>query len=80
METANRRYDGFRKKYMSSRYECIMIIYTTDLHPISTQPIYSIRVNTEEKIGSPNLNNLNTACVHAYVYVQLNVRPGPKSI
>lgn len=57
-----------------------MIIYTTDLHPISTQRIYSIRVNTEEKMGSPNLNYSNTACVHAYVYVQLNVRPGPNSI
>lgn len=57
-----------------------MIIYTTDLHPIGTQRIYSIRVNTEEKMGSPNLSNSNTDCVHAYVYVQLNVRPGPKSI
>lgn len=57
-----------------------MIIYTTDLHPIGTQRIYSIRVNTEEKMGSPNLSNSNTDSVHAYVYVQLNVRPGPKSI
>lgn len=68
------------EKNMTSWYECIMIIYTTDHHPISTQRIYSIRVNTEEKMGSPNLNNSNTACVQAYVYVQLNVRPSPNSI
>lgn len=53
-----------------------MIIYTTDHHPISTQRIYSVGVNSAEKRGSPNLNNSNTAC--DFTVLKSDTRKQPK--